>query len=108
MNVLQMMFAGVLNLALVNAAAAQAVQPKPVPPYSQYIRLCMASGERPKDTMDSFMGEVVLKASCECQFKAISFRRTITKTQWFAAARKCESKLDSDPAAFVRQYYVKK
>lgn len=83
--------------------AAHAQQTQPLPPHEEFIdRSCVPAmlqqlGDAPAQRTFS-------RAACECSYRLLSDRQTMTREEFDAAATVCQAEFEQDNAAFIEKY----
>ncbi len=92
--------AAFLALAAFQAPAQDAL---PVPSREDFIkRDCVPAMARQLGT--DAAAAAFAKAACECSYRLLSDRQTMTREEFDAAGTVCRAEFEDDNAAFVRKY----
>lgn len=85
-------------LALVGATA-QAQDASPVPDRETFVeRECAPA------LMREAGGEAFARAACECSYRLLSDRQTMTRDEFDAATTLCRAEFEHDGAGFLEKY----
>lgn len=85
------------------AALAQAQEVSPVPNRDTFVeRECTPALMREAGTDAG--GEAFARAACECSYRHLSDRRTMTRAEFDAAATLCRAEFEQDGAGFLEKY----
>ena len=88
---------------LAACAVAQAQESLPVPARETFVeRECAPALMR--EVGDDAGGEAFARAACECSYRLLSDRQSMTRAEFDAAATLCRAEFEQDNAGFLEKY----